>query len=86
LLSYRGYIVLKTIFRSSPSGVLIDLGLLLEVVSIHPSVRPQRFSDFALIRCIGRPRLDMRTSVTSTQSKVKGEGHGVPEVPKIALF
>ena len=29
------------------------------------------FSDFDLTWCVGRPRPDMRTSVTSTRSKVK---------------
>jgi len=29
------------------------------------------FSDFDLIWCVGRPRPDVRTSVTSTRTKVK---------------
>ena len=36
------------------------------------------FSDFNLIWCVGRSRAGMRTSVTSTQSKVK-----VMELPKL---
>ena len=46
-------------------------------VSVRPSVRPyvrtstKSFSDFHLIWCVGRPRPHMRTSVTSTRSKVK---------------
>jgi len=53
---------------------LIDL--LLEVVSVRPSIRThvlpstKSFSNFALIWCVGRPRPDMRTSVTSTRSNV----------------
>jgi len=31
----------------------------------------KRFSDFDLIWCVGRPPPDMRTSMTSTRSKVK---------------
>jgi len=31
----------------------------------------KRFSDFDVICCVGRPRPDMHTSVTSTRSKVK---------------
>jgi len=37
--------------------------------SVHTSTKS--FSDFALVGCVGRPRLDMRTSMTSTRSKVK---------------
>jgi len=46
------------------------------------------FSDFHLIWCVGRPRPHMRTSVTSTRSKVTthGQGHRASEVAKIALF
>ena len=37
-----------------------------------PSVLPQKSaSDFDLIWCVGRPQPDMRTSVTSTRSKIK---------------
>jgi len=53
--------------------VLIDL--LKSGVSVRPyvlpSVRPQSLYDFALIWCVGRPRPDMCTRVTSTRSKVK---------------
>jgi len=39
--------------------------------AVRPSVRPQSFfSDFHLIWCVGRPRPDMHTSMTSTQCKV----------------
>jgi len=39
---------------------------------IHTSTKS--FSDFDLIWCVGRPRPDMRTSVTSIRSKVKVPG------------
>ena len=45
---------------------------------IRPSVRPQSFSDFDLIWCVGGPRPDMCTSVTSTRFTVK-----VTELPKL---
>ena len=38
-------------------------------LSFRPSV--QSFPDFDVIWCVGRPRPDMRTSVTSTRSMVK---------------
>ena len=40
---------------------------------VYPSVRPQKvfFSDFNVICCVGRPRQDIWSSVTSTRSKVK---------------
>jgi len=42
---------------------------------VYPSVRPyvhkKFFSVFDLIWCVGRPRPDMRSRVTSTRSKVK---------------
>jgi len=49
-------------------------------VSVRPSVRTstKRFSNFHLIWCVCRPRPYMRTSVTSTRSKVK-----VRELPKL---
>jgi len=54
------------IFWSSPG--LIDL--LNSGVSVHTSTKS--FSDFDLIFwCVGRPRPDMHTSVTSSRSKVK---------------
>jgi len=49
-------------------------------VSVRMSVHPLRpsiltstksFPDFDLIRCVGRPRPDVRASMTSTRSKVK---------------
>jgi len=44
-------------------------------------VRPQSFSDFHLIWCVGRPdHIIMRTSVTSTRSKVRVK---VTELPKL---
>ena len=54
--------------------------------SVRPSVRPyvrmstKSYSDFHLIWCVGRPRPLMRTSVTSTRSKVKVK---VTELPKL---
>jgi len=48
---------------------------------VCPSVRPQKFfSDFHLIWCVGRRRPDVRTSMTSTRSKVKVN---VTELPKL---
>ena len=58
--------VMWPIFRSSLGDDLI--GLLNSGVSVRTSTK--RFSDFNVIWCVGRPRPDMRTSVTSTQSKV----------------
>jgi len=55
--------------RSSPGDDLMDWN-----PCVRPSVRTSTksfFSDFYLIWCVGRPRPDMRTSVTSTRSKVK---------------
>jgi len=49
-------------------------------VSVRLSVRPDSFSHFDLIWCVGRPRPDMRTSVTSIRSKVKVK---VTELPKL---
>jgi len=50
--------------------VLIDL-----LNSVRTSIRTSTFfSDFDRIWCVGRPRPDMRTSVASTQSKVKVTG------------
>jgi len=40
-------------------------------VSVRPSVRLQKIADFDLIWYVGRSRPYMRTSVTSTRSKVK---------------
>ena len=44
-----------------------------EVKCVRPSVRTstKSFSDLNVIWCVGRPRPDVRTSMTSTQSKVK---------------
>ena len=63
------------IFRSSPTDDLVDWNS-----GVRPSVRPQSFSDFHLIWCVGRPRPHMLTSVTSTRSKVKVK---VTELPKL---
>jgi len=52
-------------------------------VSVRPSVRPQSFSDFHLIWCVGRPRPHMRTSVTSTRSKVKVKVTKLPNLRKV---
>jgi len=56
---------------SLPGDALIDL--MLEVMSVLPSVRPSTkfFFDFDVIWCVGRPRPDVCTRVTSTRSKVK---------------
>jgi len=54
----------------------------LELRCVRPSVRTstESFSDFHLIWCVGRPRPHMRTSVTSTRSKVEVK---VTELPKL---
>ena len=62
------------IFRSSPTDDLVDWN---SGVSVRTSTS---FSDFHLIWCVGRPRPDVRTSVTSTRSKVKVK---VTELPKL---
>ena len=59
-------------FRSSPGDDLVDWN---SGVSIRPYVHKNFFH---LIWCVGRPRPHMRTSVTSTRSKVK-----VTELPKL---
>jgi len=66
------------VFRSSPGRCPSTLT---EVGCVRPSVRPctyvlpsvhkKSFSDFDLIWCVTRPRPRMRTSMTSTRSKVK---------------
>jgi len=73
------------IFRSSPGDDLIDL--LKSGVSVHPYVRmsTKSFSDFGLIWYVDRPRPDMHTSMTSTQSQVKVKGHKDSEVQKLHL-
>jgi len=46
----------------------------LELRSVRPSVRSSTkcfFSDLDLISCVCRPRSDMRTSMTTTRTKVK---------------
>jgi len=50
---------------------------------VCPSVRPstKSFSDFHLIWCVGRPGPDVRSSMTSTRSKVKVKVK-VTELPK----
>jgi len=63
-------------------GDLIDWNLGV-CPSVRPSVRTSLknfFSDFHQIWCVGRPRPDMCTSVTSTLSKVKVK---VTEIPKL---
>ena len=54
--------------RSPPTDDLVHWN---SGVSVRPSVRPQFFSDFHLIWCVGTSRPHMRTSVTSTRSNVK---------------
>ena len=53
-------------FRSLPTDDLVDWNSGVSVCTSRTS-----FSDFYLIWCVGRPRPDMRTSMTSTRSKVK---------------
>ena len=57
---------------------------------VHTYIHPSRksFSDFDLIWCVGtcRPRLDMCTSMTLTQSKVKIKVTELLNFQKIALF
>jgi len=65
--------IVSLIFRSSPTDDLVDWN---SGVSVRTSTKS--FSDFHLIWYVGRPRLHMRTSVTSTRSKVK-----VTELPKL---
>ena len=48
--------------------------------SVRPYVHKKFFSDFHLIWCVDRPRPHMRTSMTSTRSKVKVK---VTELPKL---
>jgi len=70
------------IFRSSPGDDLVGWN---SGVSVRPSVRPyvyKKFCDFHLISCLGRPRPDVRTCVTSTRSKVKDKVQ-VTELPKL---
>jgi len=54
-------------------------------VSVRPSVRTstKSFSDFHPIWCVGRPRPHMRTSVTSTRSKVKVKVTELPKLQKV---
>ena len=51
-------------------------------MSIHPYIctSTKSFSDFHLLWCVGRPRPDMRTSMTLTWSNVKVK---VTELPKL---
>ena len=63
---------------TGPIWLSLD-GLELRCVRPSLSLCPQKvFSDFGLISFVGRPRSDMRTSVTWTRSKVK-----VTELPKL---
>jgi len=55
-----------SIFRSSPGDALVDWN---SGVSVRTSTKS--FSDFHLIWCVGRHWPHIRTSVTSTRSKVK---------------
>ena len=68
------------IFRSSPRRWPSRLELRCVRPSVRPYVHKKFFSDFHLIWCVGRPRPHMRTSVTSTRSKVKVK---VTELPKL---
>jgi len=74
----RGFFIL--FFRSSPGDDVVDWTN--SGVSVRPYVRTstKSFSDFHLIWCVGRPRSDVRISVTSTRSKVKVK---VTELPKL---
>ena len=59
---------------SLPGDVLIDLILeaMSDFPSVRSSVRPQKvFSAFDVIWCVGRPRPNVGTRVTSTRTKVK---------------
>jgi len=75
-------------FRSSPGDIL---DLLKSGVSVRPymcmhfrlSVNKVFFSDLDLIRCVGRPRTDMGTSVISTRSKVKVKVTGLLKFRKL---
>ena len=68
------------IFRSSPRRWPSRL----ELRCVRLSVQPQKvFSDFHLIWCVGRPRPHMRTSVTSTRSKVKVKVMELPKLRKV---
>jgi len=61
------------IFSSSLGNDLINWNSGLSVPSVRMSVHlfTKSFSDFDLIWCVGRPRPDMCTIMTSTQSTVK---------------
>jgi len=53
---------------------------------VSPSARTSTksfFSDFDLIWCVGRPRPDMRTCVTSARFKVKVKVMEVPKLQKL---
>jgi len=54
-------------------------------VGRRPSVRPstKSFSHFDLIWCVGRPRPDMRISMTSTRFKVTIKVTGLLNFPKL---
>ena len=72
-----------TVFRSSPGDDLIDWNSGVSdrlYVCLSVSMSTKSFSDFDLIWSVGRPRPDMHTSVTSTQSKVTVK---VTELPKL---
>jgi len=68
----------------SPGDDLIDwnLGVSSHRTSIRTSTK-SFFSDFDLIWCVGRPRPDMRTCVTSARFKVKVKVMEVPKLQKL---
>jgi len=55
---------------------------------VCPSVRTSTkgFADFDLIWCVGRRRPGMRTSVTSTRSKVKVKVRKLPKLRKLHIL
>ena len=65
-------------FRSSPTDHLVDCN---SGVSVRTSTKS--FSDFHLISYVGIPRPHMRTSVTSTRSKVKVKVMELPNLRKV---
>ena len=66
------------IFRSSPGPTRLELRCPSVCTSICTST-----SDFHLIWCVGRPRPDMRTSVTLTRSKIKVKDTELPKLRKL---
>ena len=78
LFAYEKQQRICLIFRSSPRRWPSRLELRCVRTSVCTSTKC--FSNFHLIWCVGRPRPHMRTSVTSTRSKVKVK---VTELPKL---